>query len=65
MARVRANFDSLAWPPWMHGLADGETVPMTAHPDNIRVFVCGGAGKHSSVIPSWGMTSSVTVPVEP
>jgi hypothetical protein len=62
---VRAHFDSRAWPPWMEGLADGEMVPMTAHPDNIRVFVCGGAGKHSSVIPSWGMTSSVTVPVEP
>jgi hypothetical protein len=65
VTQVRANFDSLAWPPWMEGLADGELVPMTAHPDNIRVFVCGGAGKHSSVIPSWGMTSSVTVPVEP
>lgn len=62
---VRANFSSLAWPPWMVAVADGETVPMTAHPDNIRVLVCGGAGKHSSVIPSWGMTSSVTVPVEP
>jgi hypothetical protein len=54
----------VAWPPWMEGLADGEMVPMTAHPDNIRVFVCGGAGKHSCVIPSWGMTSSVTLPVE-
>lgn len=63
--RVRANFSSLAWPPWMLAVADGEMIPMTAHPDNIRVFVCGGAGKHSSVIPSWGMTSSVTVPVEP
>jgi hypothetical protein len=65
VAQVRAHFGSLAWPPWMQGLADGELVPMTAHPDNIRVFVCGGAGKHSSVIPSWGMTSSVTMPVEP
>jgi hypothetical protein len=65
VAQVRAHFGSLAWAPWMHGLADGELVPMTAHPDNIRVFVCGGAGKHSSVIPSWGMTSSVTAAVEP
>jgi hypothetical protein len=37
---------------------------MTAHPDNIRVLVVGGPGKHSSIIPSWGMTRSVTVPVE-
>jgi hypothetical protein len=65
VAQVRAHFGSLAWAPWMHGLADGELVPMTAHPDNIRVFVCGGAGKHSSVIPSWGMTSSITAAVEP
>jgi hypothetical protein len=44
---------------------DDHLVPVTAHPDNIRVFVCGGAGKHSSVIPSWGMTRSVTLPIEP
>jgi hypothetical protein len=62
--QVRDHFDSLAWPPWMHGLAAHELVPMTAHPDNIRVFVCGGAGKHSSVLPSWGMTASVTVPLD-
>ena len=37
---------------------------MTEHPDNIRVVVVGGPGKHSSLIPSWGMTRSVTLPVE-
>ena len=63
--RVRAAFASRAWDPWMHGVPDGDTAPVTAHPDNIRVFVCGGPGKHSSVIPSWGMTKSVTLPVEP
>ena len=62
---VRENFGSLAWAPWMRALGDGDDVPMTAHPENIRVFVTGGPGKHSSVIPSWGMTRSVTVPVEP
>jgi hypothetical protein len=36
---------------------------MTGHPDNIRIFVVGGPGKHSSLIPSWGMTKSVTLPV--
>jgi hypothetical protein len=38
---------------------------MTESAANIKVVVVGGAGKHSSVIPSWGMTRSVTVPVEP
>jgi hypothetical protein len=57
---VRAQFESIAWEPWMHAVPDDALVPMTGHPDNIKVFVCGGAGKHSSVIPSWGMTKSVT-----
>lgn len=65
VATVRANFGSLAWAQWMRSLDGSDLVPMTAHPDNIRVFVTGGPGKHSSVIPSWGMTASVTVPVEP
>lgn len=64
-AELRAAFDLLAWEPWLRATADHELVPMTGHPDNIKVFVAGGAGKHSSVIPSWGMTTSVTLPVEP
>ncbi|MFN8028457.1 MAG: hypothetical protein U0W40_19495 [Acidimicrobiia bacterium] len=61
----RDHFTTLAWAPWMHEVPDDHLLPMTGHPDNIRVFVVGGAGKHSCVIPSWGMTTSVTVPVEP
>ena len=48
----------------MHEVDDDALLPMTGHPDNIRVFVCGGPGKHSSLIPSWGMTKSVTLPVD-
>jgi hypothetical protein len=62
---LRAAFDNLAWEPWMRAVDDDTPLPVTAHPDHIRIFVCGGAGKHSSVIPSWGMTRSVTLPVEP
>jgi hypothetical protein len=58
-------FDLRAWAPWMEHLDDDAPTPMTAHPGNIRILVVGGAGKHSSVIPSWGMTRSVTLPVEP
>ena len=51
--------------PWLHDLADEDPMPLTDHPDNIRVLVAGGPGKHSCVIPSWGMTSSVTLPLQP
>jgi hypothetical protein len=51
--------------PWLHALPDDAAMPVTDHPDNIRVLVAGGAGKHSCVIPSWGMTRSATLPLEP
>jgi hypothetical protein len=60
----RRHFGELAWAEWMKLSADDHALPMTAHPDNIRVLVVGGPGKHSSVIPSWGMTRSATLAVE-
>jgi hypothetical protein len=64
-ARVlRAAFDSTLWPPWMRALDDDDRQPMTAAPDHFKVMVVGGPGKHSCVVPSWGVTRSVTVPVE-
>ena len=65
VGELKRAFAHRAWTPWMQSLQDGEAAPMTGHPDNIRIMVVGGAGRHSSVIPSWGMTRSVTVPVEP
>ena len=53
-----------AWAQWMKIVSDDHLLPMTAEPDNIRVVVAGGPGKHSLVVPSWGMTRSVTLPVE-
>ena len=61
---LRRAFALRAWAPWLQALADDELVPMTEHPDNIKVLVVGGPGKHSSVIPSWGMTRSVTIAVD-
>ena len=62
---LRGAFDGLAWRPWQLAIEDDHAMlPMTDHPDNVRVLVAGGPGKHSCVIPSWGMTRSVTVPVE-
>lgn len=63
-ATFRRHFSELAWAPWMKAVADDHMLPMTAEPDNIRVLVAGGPGKHSHLVPSWGMTRSVTLPVE-
>jgi hypothetical protein len=48
----------------MHAVADDALLPVTGHPDNYRVLVAGGAGKHSSVLHSWGVTQSVTLPID-
>jgi hypothetical protein len=61
---LRRHFSNVAWANWMRICADSDLLPMTEDPDNIRIVVVGGPGKHSSVIPSWGMTRSVTVAVE-
>jgi hypothetical protein len=58
------HFEERAWHEWMKLIAPDDLLPMTGHPDHIKVFVVGGAGKHSSLIPSWGMTKSVSLPVE-
>ena len=64
-ARVfRHHFQELAWTQWMKTVDDDHLLPMTGDADNIRVLVAGGPGKHSLVVPSWGMTASVTLPVE-
>ena len=68
-ARLRAGnlrdaFALRAWAPWQEALPDDAPMAITEHPANIRVVVVGGPGKHSSVVPSWGMTKSATVPVE-
>jgi len=60
----RKHFQELAWAAWMKAVDDDALLPMTGDADNIRVVVAGGPGKHSLVVPSWGMTRSVTLPVE-
>ena len=60
----RRAFEAVQYRPWLRALGDDDAMPITDHPDNVRVLVAGGAGKHSCVIPSWGMTKSVTLPIE-
>ena len=65
VGEARKAFELRAWAPWQHALEDTDTISMTEKPENIKIFVTGGAGKHSCIIPSWGMTKSVTVPILP
>jgi hypothetical protein len=61
----RRAFDVTQYRPWLAALRDEDPMPITDHPDNVRVLVAGGPGKHSCVIPSWGMTRSVTIALAP
>ncbi|MQA86149.1 MAG: hypothetical protein GEV03_16330 [Streptosporangiales bacterium] len=50
-----------AWPAWKDSETDdGVRLPLVDSPDDFRVLVAGGPGKHSSVLPSFGATRSVT-----
>ena len=53
-ATFRRHFSELAWAPWMHASADDHPLPMTEHPDNIRVMVVGGAGQAQLADPVMG-----------
>jgi hypothetical protein len=64
MASFRRAFGITQFAAWEHGLDDCEMKSIVRDPDLIRVLVVGGAGKHSCVVPSWGMTKSVTLPLE-
>ena len=61
---LRRQFESVLWRPWMKALDDDERQPMTERAENFKVMVVGGAGKQSCLIPSWGVTKSVTVAID-
>jgi hypothetical protein len=62
---LRRAFEVVQYRPWLETLPDDAMLPITDHPDHFRILVAGGPGKHSCVIPSWGMTRSVTLPILP
>jgi hypothetical protein len=69
-SQIQGHHGPKGWSPAVQAVvasprAADTLIPMTGHPDNIRVFVVGGVGKHSCVIPSFGATASVTLPVAP
>lgn len=59
----RRHFQVTQYADWLKELHDDDMMPITEDPKNFRILVAGGPGKHSCVIPSWGMTKSVTVPI--
>lgn len=54
---VHRNF----WPVWLDRSDDNAMVPIARVPEDIKVLVAGGAGRHSLVIPGWG-TRTNTLP---
>lgn len=64
MGRFRRAFEITQYAPWERALPDDAPKSMLRDPDLVRTMVVGGAGKHSCVVPSWGMTRSVTLPLE-
>lgn len=65
MARFRRAFEIAQYADWEEALGDDDEKPIARDPDRFRILVTGGAGKHSCVVPSWGMTASVTLPLLP
>jgi hypothetical protein len=61
---LRTHFESQLWRPWELALDDDALQPLTESPDHFKVMVVGGAGKQSCLSPSWGVTKSVTEPVD-
>ena len=62
---LREAFDVVQVKEGLRDLPDDALAPIADGAECFRVLVAGGAGKHSCVIPSWGMTKSVTLPVTP
>ena len=45
------------------GIGIDDAIPMVDEPDEYMVVVAGGNGRHSAIIPTFGITRSVTLPV--
>lgn len=50
-------------PERFSNLENKVSVPIVNGPDDIMVVVAGGSGRHSAVIPTFGVTKAITVPV--
>jgi hypothetical protein len=59
-ARLGGMWGMHDWPRWLDVHDDATTIPVVRSWQDIVVIVTGGAGKHSSCIPTFGATRSVT-----
>lgn len=53
-------FNMREWPEYVNANDDSETVPLVQSPQDIYIIVAGGVGKHSSFIPTFGLSRSIT-----
>ena len=51
------------WPKWVDTSDDATMIPLHENPEDIVIVVVGGAGRHSSFIPTWGQSRSMTRPI--
>ena len=49
------NVERNLWPRWIERSRGEVMVPPVREPADIKIFVAGGAGPHSLVIPGWGV----------
>ncbi|MBI4083879.1 MAG: hypothetical protein HY423_14840 [Candidatus Lambdaproteobacteria bacterium] len=62
--KLRAMYRHSNWPVWVDPDDDDALVPIVGKPEDIHIVVTGGPGKHSSFIPTFGTSKSVTKKVE-
>jgi len=51
------------YPKRFSNLGSKDRVPMVDSPDELMIVVTGGAGRHSAIIPTFGGTRAITVPI--
>ncbi len=50
-------------PERFSNLENKSSVPIVTRPEDLMVVVAGGSGRHSAVIPTFGATKAITVPI--
>lgn len=59
-AKQGGMWDMQDWPKWLNVHDEETRIPVVRRWEDIVVIVAGGAGKHSSCVPTFGATRSVT-----
>lgn len=59
-AKLGGMWGIQSWPKWLDVCNEDSGIPVVRRWEDIVVIVAGGAGKHSSCVPTFGATRSVT-----